>query len=174
MGLFVWSGIGAQVTETVSFPARESFIEITSVRVTGYNAVPEQTDNDPHVTASGAKSNPEVVVARSRDLAEELPFGTVVELRAPTDKHSCGFEQVEHLIGYRVITDTMHSRKEHQIDILFDKADTVSLGEKKVNPAVALGICNVTVRVIGKIDVKDIPSTQTDLAILVNKTLALK
>lgn len=174
VGLFVWSGIGASVSEAIPLQAKESFIEIASVRLTGYNAVIEQTDSDPHITASGVKSNPEVVVARSRDLAETLPFGTVIEIKTSAEARSCGFAQVEHLIGYRVVTDTMHSRKERQIDILFDTAKSISLGAKKVNPAVALGICDSTVRVVGKIDIKDIPETQADLAILVNKSLALK
>ena len=177
MGIFVWSGVDMGIQEPVfQIPARANEkIELTSVRLTGYNAVPEQTDGDPHITASGAFSNPEVIAARSRDLAETMPYGTIIALEAPAEKEfSCGFKTVDHLIGYRVVADSMHERKRRQVDILFDMKNLVKVGNKEINPAVAAGICNVTVRVVGKIDVKNIPSTQEDLARLVNRKIAMK
>jgi len=54
------------------------------VAATGYNAVPEQTDNEPFFTASGAYAAPDMIVARSADLADALPFGTVIQI-VPTD-----------------------------------------------------------------------------------------
>ncbi len=181
-GFFVWSGIAAPAF----VPAGDSVKPILkapeanlSVKLTAYNAVPEQTDSDPFTTASGAYSNPEVIAARSRDLAAELPFGTVIAIEAPEKSHSCGFKTVEHLIGYRVIADTMHERMHNKIDVLFDPGDVVEIGvngepKKLVNPARALGICSVTARVVGKIDVKDIPTTQSELAMRVERTLAQK
>lgn len=147
------------------------------VKLTSYNAVAEQTDGNPHITASGAFSNPEVVAARSVDLAADLPFGTVISLsRDADDTGNCGYQKVEGQIGYRVIADSMHSRKRNQIDILLDAAQTVSLRGKEVNPSLALGICSdVTVRVIGKIDIKDIPETQEQLRQIVEgDALALR
>lgn len=147
------------------------------VKLTSYNAVPEQTDSDPMTTASGARSNPEVIAARSVDLKEELPFGTVVKLsRAAEDTENCRFGAVEHLVGYRVIADSMHSRKREQIDILLDPADTVAVHGKEINPSIAMGLCSgVTVEVVGKIAVKDIPETQVELAALVEgNSLALR
>lgn len=137
-----------------------------TVHMTGYNAVPEQTNEDPTMTASGAFSNPDVVVARSRDLAEELPYGTIIEVVAKEDVAApCGLSVVEHLIGYRVVADTMHPRKKNQIDIMFDVEDTVKVGAKKVNPAVALGVCDdIEIRVVGHVDIKDIPNSQLALA----------
>lgn len=135
------------------------------VKLTSYNAVPEQTDSNPHVTASGASSNPEVVAARSVDLAGTLPFGTIVSItRDQDDSETCRFKAVEELVGYRVIADSMHSRKRAQIDVLLNQEDTVSVHGKETNPSIALGLCSgVTVKVIGKMKISDIPETQEEL-----------
>lgn len=143
------------------------------VKLTGYNALPEQTNGDPDTTASGVFSNPAVIAARSRDLAETLPYGTVISLEMPKNVRSCGFKEVEHLIGYRVIADTMHMRKSQQIDVMFDENEVIRLGGKDVNPAVVVGVCDVTVRIVGKITLKDIPDTQAELALLMNKNKKL-
>ncbi|KND51855.1 MAG: hypothetical protein ABA06_01180 [Parcubacteria bacterium C7867-001] len=139
------------------------------VKLTSYNAVPEQTDSNPSVTASGASSNHEVIAARSVDLATELPFGTIVSVeREAEDSSNCGYRKVEDLIGYRVIGDSMNSRITNTVDILFDQEDTVTIGERVMNPSRVMGLCHgVTVRVIGRISVKDIPDTQAELAKLV-------
>ncbi len=133
--------------------------------MTAYNAVPAQTDGDPFITASGAWTNPEVVAARSRDLGAELPFGTVIKVeRAVADSPRCQFGKVEHLIGYRVIADTMHSRWTDKIDILLDQTDTVLVEGREVNPALAIGVCGgVTITVVGHVDIKDMPETQDEL-----------
>ena len=142
---------------------------VLSVKLTAYNAVPEQTDGNPEITASGAYSNPEVIAARSHDLKGELPFGTIIAIERPAEQSlSCGFDTVDHLVGYRVIADTTHSRKRAQIDVLMDAKDTVTVRGKEVNPSLALGICDgVTIRVVGKIKVGDIPATQAELAEIV-------
>lgn len=156
------------VAEQVEFTAADAKDAYT-VKVTAYNAVPEQTDSTPHITASGAPTNPEVVAARSVDLAGVLPFGTVVMLtREARDTESCRFAKVEEHIGYRVIADSMHSRKREQIDILLDQHNTVEVHGKETNPAVALGYCTgVTMTVVGKIDIDDMPETQEALRALV-------
>lgn len=137
-----------------------------SVRMTGYNAVPEQTNEDPTTTASGARSNPDIVVARSRDLAEELPYGTIIEIVTSGEQENpCGLSSVEHAIGYRVVADTMHPRKKNQIDVMFEVNETVKVGKKHFNPALALGICEeIEIRVVGFVDIKDIPTSQFALA----------
>ena len=146
------------------------YIEAYSVKLTGYNAVPEQTDSDPMTTASGAYSNPEIIAARSVDLKGTLPFGTVIEFVIPESSRApCGLSSVEHLVGLRVVADSMHPRKRNQIDILFDGNDTVRLGGKDKNPAVVLGVCkDIEIRVVGKIDVRNMPKNQTELAIQMN------
>ena len=158
-------------------PLVEELFHSRSVSLTGYNAVPEQTDSDPFTTASGAYSNPELIAARSVDLKEELPFGTVIEFVIPEGKSTppCGLSSVEHLVGLRVVADSMHPRKRNQIDILFDKGDKVQIGKKKVNPAVVLGVCeDIKIRVVGKIEIKDMPKNQTELlAMLGGASLAV-
>jgi 3D (Asp-Asp-Asp) domain-containing protein len=173
-GFFVWQGLGIAATTTpVVVPAAIHVPEKTlTVKLTAYNAVPEQTDSNPMVTASGAWTNPEVIAARSRDLAADLPFGTVIALESPTKSNSCGFGSVAHLIGYRVIADSMHERMQNKIDIVLDAGDTVMIGvngqpKKATNPARALGVCTVKARVVGRISVKDIPETQAELALMV-------
>ncbi len=147
-----------------------------AVTLTAYNAVPEQTDNDPLVTASGAFSNPEVVAARSRDLAAKLPFGTIIEIIGPSsDKaNSCGYEVVESVIGYRVIADTMNARYKDRIDILFDTESNYRMADGTVkNAGTILGICKgASIRVVGYVDIKRpsrLPKTQKELVALVKK-----
>jgi 3D (Asp-Asp-Asp) domain-containing protein len=139
--------------------------------MTGYNAVEAQTDGDPHITASGAYSNPDIIVARSVDLADALPFGTVVEITQESENTpGCGFSMVTKYIGLRVVGDSMHSRKRNQIDVLFDNDSTVQVGKRQVNPATVLGVCsNISVRVVGKVDMKDIPKTQNQLRLAVGQ-----
>lgn len=188
MGFFAFSGAPqvapatASTTEIVAPAAKTSTLALKdsvaiarpqktedavsfSVLVTSYNAVPEQTDENPSVTASGAPSNPEVIAARSVDLAEDLPFGTVVALeRSVKDSERCHFSKVAPLIGYRVIADSMHPRKREQVDILLNPEDTVRVHGKETNPSIALGMCGeTTVRVVGRIKITDIPKTQEEL-----------
>ena len=153
------------------------------VTLSAYNAVPAQTDNDPFVTAAGIYSNPEIVAARSQDLAKELPFGTIIEIEVPESDlgNSCGFDIVEPIVGYRVIADTMNARYTDYIDILFStKSNYTNANGIKKNASTVLGVCdNSTVRVVGFIDLKDskrLPKTQNELASIVRggKALARK
>lgn len=168
MGFFLLPG--GNVTEKAIAQAeviqKVPVYDTRTVSITGYNAVPEQTDTDPLTTASGAYSNPEIVVARSVDLEEDLPFGTVVKIIVPdTTARSCGLPLVAHLIGYRVVADSMHPRKQNQLDVLFDVNTKVDLNGKKVNAARVLGVCEeVEVHIVGSIDIKSMPKTQTELA----------
>ncbi len=170
----------ATTTLAVATPTsvvRASGEEELLVKLTSYNAVPEQTDHNPNLTASGARSNPEVIAARSVDLAGTLPYGTIVAItRESVDSENCRFGAVEHLIGYRVIGDSMHSRKRQQVDVLLNQADTVPVHGIQTNPSLALGVCiGVSVRVIGKVALSDIPETQEDLRALVeDDTFALR
>ncbi len=149
-----------------------------TTKLTAYNAVPAQTDSNPFVTASGAFSNPEVVAARSSDLAYKLPYGTVIAIeRVGSDTPSCNLTPVESQIGYRVIADAMNPRITNTVDVLLDQNKVVSVHGRMVNPARAVGRCGaVSVRIVGKISVKDIPDTQAELAALVTSShqLALR
>lgn len=189
-GLFVWSSFGTSAVLTPPptraeeakpvAPLTAAAPKTFSVSITGYNAVPEQTDSDPFTTASGAYSNPEIVAAVSRDIKESLPFGTVVVFEAenPSGPH-CGWKRIEHLVGYRVIADTMNARHTNRADILFPTDAMVDVrvdgGVKSVNAAKVLASCGgITMRVVGKVAIKDIPETQAELAMRVEKTLAAK
>lgn len=184
VAFFVLSGGGTEVAYSLpqpellqEIPLVEEIFQTRSVSVTGYNAVPEQTDSDPYTTASGAYSNPELIAARSVDLKDDLPFGTVIQFVLPqgTTTPPCGLSSVEHLIGLRVVADSMHPRKRNQIDILFDASDKVKIGGKNMNPAVVLGVCkDIKIRVVGKIEIKNMPKSQTELlAMLGSGSLAV-
>ncbi len=139
-----------------------------SVSMTAYNAVPGQTDSTPDITASGAFSNPDLIAARSRDLADELPFGTVIEVVSADSSNNCGFSVVKEQIGLRVIGDVMNARMVNKVDILFDTKDTARVGGKQISAARAFGRCSgVEIRVVGKIDIRDIPKTQQQLRLTI-------
>ncbi|MCX6786490.1 MAG: hypothetical protein NTU85_01565 [Candidatus Kaiserbacteria bacterium] len=143
-----------------------------TVTLTAYNAVPAQTDADPFVTASGAYSNPEIIAARSQDLAKELPFGTIIEIKNPpvTDDF-CGYKTVASIIGYRVIADTMNARYTDYIDVLFStKSNYTSVDGSVRNASTILGNCDgAVIRVVGHIDLTHtrMPKTQSELAAIV-------
>lgn len=167
MGYFILSSASSTVLGSTaelvapSAPTKPSF----TVSMTAYNAVPEQTDGDPFTTASGAFSNPEVVAARSVDLKEELPFGTVIQIVPDASSSpSCGIGMVKEQLGYRVIADSMHPRKRNQVDILLNHENKVTVGSRSMNPALAFGMCkNIKIVVVGKVDVSHIPQTQAGL-----------
>jgi|JI8StandDraft_1071087.scaffolds.fasta_scaffold181783_2 3D (Asp-Asp-Asp) domain-containing protein len=140
-----------------------------TVSMTAYNAVPEQTDDTPFTTGSGAFSNPEVIAARSADLRTHLPYGTVIKVTtAPIDSNNCNFSVIEPQIGYRVIADAMNPRIHNTVDLLLDQTKVVTVGKRTLNPAIALGKCHeVVITVVGKLAVKDIPATQAELKALV-------
>lgn len=135
-----------------------------TVGMTAYNAVASQTDGSPDITASGAYSDPNVVAARSQDLASQLPFGTVIAIEAATSSPNCGYDKVGQLIGLRVIADTMNAKMHNKVDILLPPKETTASG-KTNNPAIILGQCkDVTIKVVGHVDVSNMPQSQAELA----------
>ena len=178
MGFFLLSGA------TMAFPASTGVplapIPNYTVALTAYNAVPEQTSSHPLVTASGAYSNPEIIAARSQDFSEELPFGTIIELDGSntSSKDTCGYDVVKQHIGYRIIGDTLNARYTKRIDILLDtKTNYTAPDGKIVNAANVLGICrDITIRIVGHVDINHLPKTQAELVKIVkgNSPLALK
>ena len=162
MGLFVLSGGSGMNTDAwiKAQNPEEPAYKTLSVAMTGYNAVPEQTDSDPYTTASGAYSDPDIVAARSVDLADELPFGTVIAISPASTTPTCGLNVVGDMVGLRVIADSMHPRKRNQIDILLE----VKPVGWKSNPAVTLGVCkNIQIQVVGHINISHMPHSQTEL-----------
>lgn len=181
MGFFLFSGATMALPASASAPvATVASMPSYPVTLTAYNAVPEQTDANPFETASGVYSNPEIVAARSQDLAAELPFGTIVEIEGPAEPgNSCGYDVVAPIIGYRVIADTMNARYTGRVDILFSTESNYEMANRGVkNAGIVFGICDgATVRVVGHVDLRRpdrIPKTQAELAALVTgKKIAL-
>lgn len=140
-----------------------------TAKLTAYNAVPGQTDSTPFTTASGSFSNPEVVAARSSDLARTLPYGTVIKVtRTVADTPNCNFTSVEDQIGYRVVADAMNPRISNTVDILLDHTRKVPYQGRMINPALAVGKCaQVEVAIVGRIPVSAIPDTQAELKAMV-------
>lgn len=161
-GFFIMSGAHAATAPAAPV---EPTLPTFSVSLTSYNAVEGQTDGDPMTTASGLYSNPEIIAARSQDLRQDLPFGTVIAIeRAESDTNNCRFSDVESLIGYRVIGDSMNARMKNRVDILLDHTDTLPVNGKQMNPSRVLGVCDeVTVHVVGFVPLKDVPDTQEEL-----------
>ena len=162
-----------EVPQEPTYQAVESY----TVSMTGYNAVPEQTDDTPYSTSIGAYTNPETIVARSNDLGDKLPYGTVIRISQVSQTRGCAYDLVKNFIGYRVVGDAMNARIHNQIDILFGKDDLVQAGARKLNPAYALGYCknNIKAEVIGRIDTSHMPKTQVELKALIGQSaLAIK
>lgn len=182
MGVFLLAGATGLPAEA-SAPDAPVPLPSYTVTMTGYNAVPGQTDDTPFVTASGAYTNPEVVAARSQDMGKELPFGTIIEIDGPVADNNggCNYDTVSHSIGYRVIADTMNARLHDRVDVLFSIHDRYILpGGGTMNAASLLGACpGTTVKVVGFVDISNpanLPATQADLAALVHgsSNLAVK
>ena len=142
------------ISETTS-PLAPTY-ETYTVRMTAYNAVPEQTDDSPEFTSIGAYTNPDIIAARSRDLADELPYGTVISVLPATTTPMCGYKFVSDKIGLRVIGDAMKYDKVNLVDILLDDEAIPAQEGLSRNPAKALGFCRgVQIQIVGKIDIFD-------------------
>ena len=164
MGLFVLSSVPQAGWANANLAAAQLDLPSYNVTVTGYNAVPGQTDDTPFTTSIGVYTNPEVVAARSSDLADDLPYGTVIAFEPATSSPDCGFPVVADKVGLRVISDAMNPRMHNKIDILFSAHDFVTVGGTDRNAARAFGICkDVKIYVVGKIDTKHMPETQEEL-----------
>lgn len=96
-------------------PATKKPTKVTRiVRVTAYNAVPEQTDSTPEICAWGDRVRPGII-AISRDLE-------AIGLTRGKEVHIEGHGKV-------VVLDRMHYRKRNQIDILMTSyEDAIEFG----------------------------------------------
>ena len=180
VGALLLSSTGTTSIQTESWTKNAPIVptyeySTRSVSMTGYNAVPDQTDGNPDYNASGQRVNPEIDAAVSRDMLKEgLPFGTIIELvpGTATTTPNCGLPSVDEYVGYRVVTDTMNARYSDFVDILFGVNDSVTVGKRERNKAKALGLCrNVEIRIVGAVDMKNIPDTQKELKAFVAKQL---
>jgi 3D (Asp-Asp-Asp) domain-containing protein len=102
-------------------PSPRSEARELEVTATAFNSVPEQTDGQPHLTASGERLRPGLrALAVSRDLERAgLVFGTTVEI----DGH-----------GEWVVLDRMAPRWRRKVDLYMgdDEAAAKRFGERNV------------------------------------------
>lgn len=94
-----------------------------TLRATAYNSLPGQTQGNPHVTATGARTQLGVI-AVSRDLLGwHIPYGSLVRIRDLGNYHSGkGYGAFQHVLNEQalfIVEDTMHARKRQQVDIWF-------------------------------------------------------
>jgi 3D (Asp-Asp-Asp) domain-containing protein len=103
-------------------PPPEPLARELEVTATAYNSLPEQTQGDPKLTASGERLRPGLrAVAVSDDLFEAgVGFGARLE--------------IEGLPGEWIVLDRMHSRWRRKIDVYMgvDEARALEFGERKV------------------------------------------
>jgi 3D (Asp-Asp-Asp) domain-containing protein len=115
---------------------------VVDVEVTAYNAVPEQTNNDPKNTSVMVRTEhgDRVILALSRDLLtrhshleEALPYGTLVRFKVvhnPPDDDSTVSEISNQIF---VVADTMNSRITRTADILLNsKSEALEWGRRQV------------------------------------------
>lgn len=109
---------------------------VFTVRATAYNSLESQTDAQPFITSTGARTR-WGIIAVSRDLlGGDLPYGTLVRLTDLGGFHGgrgAGAYQALLDAHLFVVEDTMHPRKTGQIDVWFaDHASAVAWGVRRV------------------------------------------
>ncbi len=110
---------------------------ILTLRATAYNSLVSQTDAQPHITATGARTH-FGIIAVSRDLLGNIiPYGSLVRLRdLGSYHHSRGVGKFQALLdqqGLFIVEDTMHPRKRQQIDVWFEyHSEAISWGLRKI------------------------------------------
>lgn len=110
---------------------------VLRLRATAYNSLPSQTWGDPNVTATGVQTRFGIIAA-SRDLiGSDLPYGSLVRIR---DQGGWGngrgagmFQETLNSQDLFIVEDTMHIRKQQQIDVWFPELSTaLSWGVREV------------------------------------------
>lgn len=93
------------------------------LRATAYNSLASQTDSTPNITATGARTR-FGIVAVSRDvLSSDIPYGSLIRIRDLGNYYSGrGAGRYQSMLdeqGYFIVEDTMHPRKQDQVDVWF-------------------------------------------------------
>ncbi|HEX2862935.1 MAG TPA: hypothetical protein VHN99_00075, partial [Deinococcales bacterium] len=84
-----------------------------TLMATAYNSLPNQTDGNPFITATGARTR-FGIVALSRDMLRRIPYGSLLRLDDLSGRYSGTFANMTF-----VVEDTMHPSKYQQIDVWF-------------------------------------------------------
>lgn len=107
------------------------------LRATAYNSLPSQTFGNPNITATGAATQFGIIAA-SRDLiGSDLPYGSLVRIRDLGGFGNGGgagaFQETLDGHGLFIVEDTMHIRKQQQVDVWFPELSTaLSWGVREV------------------------------------------
>lgn len=93
------------------------------VKATGYNSLAAQTDDSPHITAIGSRTR-FGIIAVSRDLlGQDVPYGSLVRIKDLGNYYNGrGYGKYQTMLdrqGFFVVEDTMHIRKQDQVDVWF-------------------------------------------------------
>jgi 3D (Asp-Asp-Asp) domain-containing protein len=120
------------VREVAGPSANPSF----TLRATAYNSMVEQTNDQPFITATGARTR-WGIIAVSRDmLGVNLPYGSLVRLTdLGTFAHGRGAGAYQALLDNHIfiVEDTMHPRKTQQIDVWFaEYSQAVAWGVRRL------------------------------------------
>lgn len=108
-----------------------------TLRATGYNSLASQTDDTPHITATGTRTR-FGIIAVSRDLLDdEIPYGSLVRIRDLGNYYSGrGAGRFAALLEGQdlfIVEDTMHARKRQQVDVWFgDYGHALDWGVRRV------------------------------------------
>lgn len=107
--------VASYKTQTVKYAAGRSYI----LKASAYNSIGSQTDNTPHITATGARTR-FGVIALSRDMLRGIPYGSRVrieDLGVYGSGRNRGYYNRLLSQTVFVVQDTMHPRKYGQVDI---------------------------------------------------------
>jgi 3D (Asp-Asp-Asp) domain-containing protein len=107
------------------------------LRATGYNSHESQTDSTPDITSTGARTTFGVIAASRDLLGDDLPYGSLVRIKDLGAFHTGnGVGAFQSLLDSQqlfIVEDTMHPRKQGQIDVWFEEYRTaVNWGVRKV------------------------------------------
>lgn len=107
------------------------------LRATGYNSLPSQTNSEPFITATGARTR-WGIIAVSRDLlSRDIPYGSLVRIKdLGSYNNGRGYGQYQSMLdeqGLFVVEDTMNRRKTQQIDVWFPEYNqAINWGMRRV------------------------------------------
>jgi 3D (Asp-Asp-Asp) domain-containing protein len=99
-------------------------LPVYTLRATAYNSVPEQTNSQPFVTATGTRTR-FGIIAVSRDLLpKHIPYGSLVRIRDLGNFHDGrGYGRYQAMLDgqdHFIVEDTLNIRKQQQIDLWFE------------------------------------------------------
>ncbi|RIH82637.1 hypothetical protein Mlute_02426 [Meiothermus luteus] len=108
--------------------------KVLVLKATAYTSSVRETDSTPFITATGARTRIGII-AVSRDMLRELPYGSKVMLEDLGTAGGRGKGRFNYLFKDRifVVEDTMHPRKREQIDVwLPDRSTAIRFGVRTV------------------------------------------